>query len=190
MTDIIVATSDTTVEVVSPIAATVDVTSGIDTIVVDPPDFAYLSAFDTTNQNDGNPLVAYRVTVDKVDEAYLISYADGLFTFQQSGLYSITFSLQWQNTNSQDLNANVFLKKNNQVVPDSSSYVSVPSKHGSVNGSALTTVNFVQRYAANDTLSLWWHSEGAGCSLIAVPATVTPEMPVSPSVVITIVQVA
>lgn len=190
MTDIIVATTETTVEVVSPVEATVDVTAATDTIVVDPPDFAYISVYDTTDQADGDPLQTYKITCNTVEEQYLINFSNGVFTFLQSGLYSITFSVQWQNTNSQDLNAAVFLKKNNQVLANSNSYESVPSKHGAVNGAALTTVNFVQRYAANDTLSLWWHSEGTGCSLKYVPATVTPEMPVSPSVVITIVQVS
>jgi hypothetical protein len=190
MTEIVYTQSTATVTVATPTNSTVDVEAGQDTIVVNPPDFAYISVHDTTDQFDGSPSAVYKIRANTVDSQYLINFQGDTFTFLQKGLYSIIFSIQWQNASSNFVGTNVFLKKNNQVVPNTSSYTSVPGKHGQTNGGAITAVNFLERYDVNDTLSLWWQTGNSQCSVNAVPAVTSPEMPLSPSVIITIVQVA
>ena len=49
MTEIVYTQSTATVTVATPTNATVDVEAGQDTIVVNPPDFAYISVHDTTD---------------------------------------------------------------------------------------------------------------------------------------------
>jgi hypothetical protein len=190
MTEIVYTQSTSTVTVATPTSAIVDVQAGQDTVVVNPPDFAYISVHDTTDQADGSSTTVYKIRANNIDQQYLINFQGDTFTFLQKGLYSIIFSVQWQNASSNFVSTNVFLKKNNQVVPNTSSYTSVPAKHGQTNGAIVTAVNFLERYDVNDTLSLWWQTNSAQCTINAVPATTSPVMPLSPSVIITIVQVA
>jgi hypothetical protein len=190
MTEVVYTQSTATVTVATPTNATIDVEAGQDTIVVNPPDFAYISVHDTTDQADGSSTTVYKIRANNIDQQYLINFQGDTFTFLQKGLYSIIFSVQWQNASSNFVGTNVFLKKNNQVVPNTSSYTSVPAKHGQTNGAIVTAVNFLERYDVNDTLSLWWQTNSAQCTVNAIPASTSPEMPLSPSVIITIVQVA
>lgn len=190
MTDIAVTTSETTVSVVSPTAATVNVTAGQDTVLINPPDLAYIHAFDTTSQTAASSTQVYKVDVNTTGLAYAIDRTDGTFTFTRAGTYSVTFSVQWLNTSTSIVETNLFVKKNSQYVFDSSSYTSVPNSHGGVAGQTITTVNFIMQFVSNDTLQFWWHSDNSACTIHTIAATTSPEMPRSPGVIITIAQVS
>jgi hypothetical protein len=101
------------------------------------------------------------------------------------GIYSITFSIQFSNSDSQIHDANVWLRKNDSGtpgdVPNSDSRFSVIAKHGSIDGNVIGTVNFVMELAANDYIELMWaatnlnvyiHAEDAGASNPAIPGII------------------
>lgn len=115
-------------------------------------------------------------------------------TFDYDGVYNLQYSIQWSNTDSQAHSTVVWITYNGTPFPDSSTYVSVPSKHGSTNGNAVTAVNFVGKAFQNDNIQLYWSGNSTTVSLKTInPSTIgtlSPLAPVSPSVIVTVTQVA
>jgi hypothetical protein len=117
---------------------------------------------------------------------YGVAVASGSrITVVHPGVYSITFSIQFTNSDSQIHDANVWLRKNDSGtpgdVPNSDSRFSVIAKHGSIDGNVIGTVNFVMELAANDYIELMWaatnlsiyiHAEDAGASNPAIPGII------------------
>lgn len=184
-----VTTTQTVVEVTET-SATVDVVAGQDTVLVNPPDMAFMCAFDTTEQAAASPTQTYKIKHNSTDGNYAIVNIDGTFTFQRRGTYLINFSTQHQNTTTNYVDVNVFVKKNGQVVPATNSKTTVEAKHGRIPGHMIMAVSFLMFFDVNETFELWWQSANPGCTLHTVAAVVSPEIPVSPSILTTIVQVA
>lgn len=189
MTEIIVQTTEANVSVVDPASAVVNVTAGQDSIFIDPPDMAYASLYDTTSQTASSSTTTYKVGINTTDVAYLISNDAGTITFDRSGTYSITFSVQFLNSSQSIVDTNIFAKKNNQPLSWSNSITSVPNRHGQINGAIITTVNFVLQFTAGDTFQLWWQANSSEATLHSSAAQTSPEIPGTPGVILTIVQV-
>lgn len=189
MTEVLVTTTETTVDVATS-SAVVNVTAGQDTLVVNPPVMDFVCAFDTTEQSAASATTSYKITHNTTDGHYGITHADGTFTFAHRGTYLISFSIQWQNTSTSDIDTNVFAKKNGQVFANSNSRTTVPSKHGQTPGSAITAVSFLIFFDVNDTFELWWQSDNVAVTLHTVASQTNPEMPAAPSIITTIVEVS
>ena len=108
-------------------------------------------------------------------------------TFANAGVYSITFSVQFVNTNNQIKDANIWLKKNGTNIDDSDSKWSIIQNHGSVDGHALGTVNFVLSLSSNDYIQLYWQTTSTDVSIQYVPAA--SPAPAIPSIILTATQV-
>lgn len=149
------------------------------------------SFWDTTTQSPAVINTAYSVTINSSDPLNNgISVSSGSrISFSHSGVYSITFSLQFVNSDTQIHDANVWLRKNDSGssgdVPASDSKFSIPAKHGGVNGNLIGTVNFVLSLTAGDYIELIWSSNDLAVSLATLPAGTTPVSPVTPSVIVT-----
>lgn len=189
MTDVLVTTTETTVDVTET-TATVNVTSATDTLLINPPDLAYIHAYDTTDQAVDNVTTSKKIDVNTLDLGYAITRSDGTFTFTRSGTYLVSMSIQFQNSATSIVETNIFVKKNNQAVSNSSSYSSVPSSHGGIPGRLITMVSFVMQFVTNDTLEFWWHADNVNCKIKTIAASTNPDSPVSPGVIITITQVS
>lgn len=115
-------------------------------------------------------------------------------TFTSAGIYSITFSIQFANSSATMYDAQVWLRKNGVTsafdVADSNSRFSITSKHGSVNGHVIGTVNFVMSLSAGDYIVLAWSAENTSVVIETTAATTgTPTAPRTPAVILTAVQV-
>lgn len=115
-------------------------------------------------------------------------------TFASSGIYSITFSVQFANSSSTVHIADMWLRKNGITsafdVADSNSRFSIISKHGSNNGHIIGCVNFVMSMNASDYVVLAWSAENTAVFIETTPAaTGTPTTPRAPGVILTAVQV-
>jgi hypothetical protein len=139
-------------------------------------------------------------TAAAINTAYAITYnntdPDGIgvsivsnsrVTFQYTGVYSITFSVQWSNAGTQIHDANIWLKKNGLNVDDTDSRWSVVEKHGGVNGRAVGTVNYVLKLLAGEYIELFWQTTDTDISLEYLGAV--PPAPAIPSVILTATQV-
>jgi hypothetical protein len=103
-----------------------------------------------------------------------------------AGLYNIAFSLQFTNPQSSEDNVVVWLRVNGTNVADSASWITVPSKHGSLNGKALMALNLYYEFTAGDYFELMWLTEDGDASLSFVASSAS--YPRSPSAVLTVNQ--
>jgi hypothetical protein len=116
-------------------------------------------------------------------------------TFDHAGVYSITFSIQFSNTDNSIHDINVWLRKNNEGsagnVPASDSRFSIIAKHGNVDGNVIGCVNFVLPVVAGDYLELIWATSNVAAYIHAEAAATSPYAhPSIPGVICTVVQVA
>jgi len=116
-------------------------------------------------------------------------------TFDHAGIYSITFSIQFSNSDSNIHDINVWLRKNDNGasgdVPATDSKFSIISSHGNVDGNVIGTVNFVLPVVAGDYLELIWATSNAQAYIHSEAAATSPfAHPSIPGVVCTVVQVA
>lgn len=109
--------------------------------------------------------------------------------FDADGLTTITFSIQFTNPAASEDDVFVWLRKNGVDVPYTASSATVPKKHGSVDGATLMTVNFHEVYGPGDYLELYWLTINGTSQMTTIPASVSPAVPASPSVVLTVSQV-
>ena len=153
------------------------------------------SFWDTTDQVAPAANTAYPITLNSADSNNSgVSVVSGSrVTFATQGVYSLTYSIQFVNTDSQIHDVNVWLRKNNSGsvgdVPDSDTRLSIQQKHGAVDGYGLMTVNFVMKLLAGDYIEMIWATTDTQVSIQTVPAGTTPVSPVIPGVIFTATQV-
>jgi len=109
--------------------------------------------------------------------------------FSADGLTTVTFSIQFSNSSTSEDDVFVWLRKNGVDVPYTSSAVTVPKKHGPVDGTAILAANFYEVYGPGDYLELYWLTVNGTTSMTTIPATTSPAKPASPSVVLTVSQI-
>jgi hypothetical protein len=147
------------------------------------------SFWSTQNQsataiNTGYPITYNNTDPDSIGVSIV---ANSQITFQYTGVYSITFSVQWNNSDNQIHDANIWLKKNGTNVADTDSRWSVVESHGGSDGRAIGTVNYVLKVLAGEYLELFWQTNNLGITLEYAPALAPA--PAIPSVILTATQV-
>jgi len=154
----------------------------------------YLGSFwDDTSQVAALANTAYAIKLRQVDTASrgtkIIS--NERITFDHPGIYSITFSIQFSNTDSSIHDINVWLRKNGTNVSASDSRFSIIARHGSVDGNVIGCVNFVLGLSTNDYLELIWATSNVAAYIHAEAAQTSPfAHPSVPGIICTVVQVA
>lgn len=116
-------------------------------------------------------------------------------TFDHAGVYSLTFSIQFSNSDTVIHDVDVWLRKNDSGstgdVPASNSRFSIISSHGGVEGNVIGAVNYVLPVVANDYLELIWTTSNTQAYIHAEPAQTSPfSHPSIPGIICTVVQVA
>jgi hypothetical protein len=151
------------------------------------------SFWDETSQVPALANTAYGIKLRQIDTASrgIKIISDTRLTIDHPGIYSITFSIQFSNTDSSIHDTNVWLRKNGGDVPASDSRFSVTLKHGSVDGNVIGCVNFVLGLTTNDYLELIWATSNVAAYIHAEAAQTSPfAHPSIPGVICTVVQVA
>lgn len=133
----------------------------------------------------------YEITLTNTDLSNGVSLGapSSRIVFDNSGIYNITFSIQLINESAQIQDANIFLRKNGTNLTQSNSHLSMLEKHGSKNGGAIVTVNFLLSMSANDYIELVWNTTSTDVKIETIPLIATPSTPATPSVIITIQQI-
>lgn len=155
------------------------------------------SFWDTTIQTLGQANVAEVIALNSSDAQNRgIDMTSGSrLTFSRSGVYSITYSIQFANPASEEVNVCVWLRKNNQGssgdLADTNTRFTVPKKHGSSDGYLTSAVNYVYKLTATDYLELIWCTNSTTLKIDTLPATTeAPVHPRTPGIILTAVQVA
>jgi hypothetical protein len=123
-------------------------------------------------------------TVDYSNSCSLVSTSQ--FTVTYAGIYNLQFSTQFQNTDTQEHDLSIWLRKNGTDIAGSAGFVSVINKHGGVNGHAIVGWNFYVSLAANDYIQLYWSTTNAAITIQAYAAGVSPTRPSTASNVATL----
>jgi hypothetical protein len=151
---------------------------------------AYWGSFwDTTTQTAAAINTAYPITLNSTDAANNgVSVASSSrVTFGYTGVYSITFSIQFTNTSTQNGATQIWLKKNGTNLTDTNSHYDVPDKQGSSFSSEILTVNFVLSLTANDYIQVYWQTASTSVQIETLAAS--SNYPRTPSVILTAAQV-
>jgi hypothetical protein len=124
---------------------------------------------------------------------YGVAVASGSrITVLHHGVYSITFSIQFTNSDNSIHDINVWLRKNDSGssgdVADSDSRFSIIARHGSTDGNIIGTVNYVLKLAAADYIELMWAASDVDAYIHAEAGNATH--PAIPGIICTVTQVA
>ena len=151
------------------------------------------SFWDTTSQVAALANTAYAIKLRQVDTASrgIKIISNERITFDHPGIYSITFSIQFTNTDNSIHDTDIWLRKNGVDLPASDSRFSVFARRGSVDGNLIGCVNFVLGVTTNDYLELMWATSNVAAYIHAEAAQTSPfAHPSIPGIICTVVQVA
>ena len=147
------------------------------------------SFWSTESQSATAANVEYPITYNNTDpDSSGVYISNGSrINFSNPGVYSIIFSIQFENSHVQIHDLNVWLKKNGVNVDDTDSTWSVIESHGNTPGHAIGAVNYVLKLNAGDYLELFWKTTDTRVSLEFLPAV--DGSPNIPSIILTATQV-
>lgn len=137
----------------------------------------YYGAFeDISNQIILDVTQSYTMQLGITSSSNGVQISDGSkIYFSYAGVYNIQFSAQIVNPESNVYNAYIWLSKNGENVTNSCGEISVPQKHGGVNGAIIAAWNYVLPMLAGDYAQVMWSAEHENIALNAI--SVAPIMP-------------
>lgn len=176
--------------------ATVDITQNQSTVSVaaTTPSVAiyagqqrYWGSFqDTTTQTIASTTTAYPMTLDTTDISQGVSVVSGSqITFSAAGTYNFQWSGQFQCTDNQDQDVRVWIRKNGSDVAGSTGLISVPAKHGAVDGHIVIGWNYFLQLSVDDYIQLYWSATSTAVTLQAYAAGTNPTTPTTASLIVT-----
>lgn len=149
----------------------------------------YGSFYDTADQTGPTGAAGAAIGINSTVSSNGITITGGdTVTFANPGVYSLTYSLQFINTDNAEHYADVWLVFNGSPYPDSNTRFHVAKQQGGLPGYMVGTVNYVDTAVSpGDTLQLFWKTDSNLVSLETIPAS--GSTPRTPSVILTATQV-
>jgi len=144
---------------------------------------AFQSSVDQTATVNTATVMTFNVT-DYSNDVSVVS--SSRITAVNSGIYNLQWSGQFENTDTVLHNANVWIRVNGTDVVGSNGLVTVPNKHGGINGHTIAAWNYFVQLDAGDYVELWWSTVNAGVSLQTYIAGTSPVHPTTASVIATL----
>jgi len=149
-------------------------------------DIKYGAWHNNTTQTAAAANTAYAMTVDTTDYTNGCSVvSNSRFTAASAGLYNVQFSAQLSSSDASIHDVSIWLRKNGTDVAATNSMVSVPNKHGAVNGQTLPAWNFFIQLSASDYVELMWSTTTTNISIEATGTQTSPTRPSTPSLIVT-----
>ena len=110
-------------------------------------------------------------------------------TVAQAGIYNLQFSVQLDNTDTQEHDVSIWLRQDasgaGTDIAGSTGLVGVPSSHGGLSGHAIVGWNYFITLDANDFVEIWWSTPSTQVTIQAYAAGTSPTRPSTASVVAT-----
>lgn len=144
---------------------------------------AFQSGVDQTAVVNTATAMTFNVT-DYSNDVSVVS--NSRITVVNSGVYNLQWSGQFENVDTQLHDASVWIRINGTDVVGSGSLVSVPNKHGGVNGHTIAAWNYFVQLNAGDYVELWWSTDDTQVSLQYYAAGTSPTRPTTASVIATL----
>lgn len=130
---------------------------------------------------------AYVVTLNTADFALGMSLATNRITVQQTGIYNVQFSLQFENTNVAIATVWAWLRKNGTDIANTGSKWDIHGTHAGSDGYVLAVCNFFVELTANDYLEVAVAGNNTGINIEAYASSASPFVrPAIPSSVVTV----
>lgn len=147
-------------------------------------------AFQDTTDQTATANTATVMTFNTTDFSNGITVASGSkLTVAQSGIYNLQFSVQFENSDTQDHDVSIWLRQDaagaGTDIAGSNGLVSVPSSHGGVPGHIIIGWNYFVTLDANDFVEIWWSTTSTQVTIQAYAAGTSPTRPSTASVVAT-----
>jgi hypothetical protein len=134
--------------------------------------------------NTGYP-IKFR-TLDLSNGVSVVS--DSRITFANTGIYNLQFSVQLENSDTQEHDVTIWLRLNGVDVPGSAGFVAVVSKHGGINGHVLPSWNYLLSVVAGQYYEIVWSATSTQVTMPFIAAGSPP--PSTASAIFTVTQQA
>jgi len=138
---------------------------------------------------NGGATTANLFLLDTTDFALGMSIVDGSkVTIATGGVYNLQFSAQFARTGGGAgfSTAEVWLSKNGTNVAETNGQVNIPQS----GGKTIASWNYLIQVASGDYFQLYWSSTDTGLEVLYAGAGTNPTRPVTPSIIVTVTQVA
>ena len=134
--------------------------------------------------NTGYP-IKFR-TLDYSNGVSVVS--NSRITIANTGIYNLQFSVQLENSSTQEHDVTIWLRKNGVDVTGSSGFVSVASSHGGVHGHVLPAWNYLLDVIGGDYYELVWSVSSTAVTMPYYSGSLPP--PSAASAIFTVTQQA
>ena len=117
-----------------------------------------------------------------------VTISSSKITVQNSGIYNLQFSAQFQNTDNQIQDISIWLRQNGTDIAGSTGLVSIPARKSASAGEEahqITGWNYFVSMAANDYIEIYWSTTNAAVTIQTYAASTGPVRPSTASVVAT-----
>jgi hypothetical protein len=146
-----------------------------------------ITAFGTGTGGTGTYTVS---TSGTVGSQAMTGTVQSKIVVSNSGVYNLQWSAQFTNADTQLHDVSIWLRSDASGaaidVPASNSVISVPNKHGGVDGHTIFSLNYYITLLVNEYVELWWSSNSTDVSLTAIGTQTSPVRPSTPSVIATL----
>lgn len=146
--------------------------------------------YDTTSQSYANVNLGQVVSLGNVGISNNIALQNnGRMVFAKEGNYTVNYSLQFTNSDNQQWDINIWLKKNGNNIVDSNSIFTIPARKNSfTTGKLIATSPISVSVLSNDTVEIYWHTDTNLISLqtIGPQNTPGPDIPLTPSAIVVV----
>lgn len=147
-------------------------------------------AFQDTTDQTATANTATVMTFNTTDFANGVSVvSNSKLTVAQAGIYNLQFSVQFENSDTQDHDVSIWLRQDaagaGTDIAGSAGLVAVPSSHGGVPGHIIIGWNYFITLDTNDFVEIWWSTTSTQVTIQAYAAGTSPTRPSTASVVAT-----
>jgi hypothetical protein len=150
--------------------------------------FNYGTFYDTTIQS-GSANTAYSMRLNTTDFAVGVSIVSGSqITVSNTGIYNLQFSAQLLQTATGASDISIWLKKNGTNVVESNGDITIERTAGG--GKQIAAWNYLIQLNANQYVELMWSSTSANTQIHYTETQSTPTRPSTPSLIVTLTQIA
>lgn len=146
-------------------------------------DNAYLAYTDSTRQLNASTINYMQYNTKDFERAITIRNSDEII-FERDGIHNIQFSAQLDKSDSGRDEVEIWLERNGNEVPNSSTIVTLEGN----NAKAVAAWNWLVNVNVGDVYKIAWYSADTSTVLQERVATTSPTRPAVPSVILTVTQ--
>jgi hypothetical protein len=151
----------------------------------------YGAFYDTTTQTAAaNTATAITFNGTDYSNNVAIGSPTSKIIISKTGTYSVSFSIQGDNSGSQVDNITVWFRINGSDIANSAGISAIPAKHGSTHGALVFGWVEYLTFSAGDYLQMYWTTDSGTSSLTTYPVGSSPTHPLSPCVALSLNYIA